>query len=502
MMLSIDVAATRLDREAIRRSIARELRANIVLADGPRPSADHRGVALSVRVDGARTATVSYRDSQQRALTRSVPLPVEESRAVEVIALLAGNLARNEALDLLTEAPTGDETTPAPPPGAGLAEQEPIPPMVPNSAPPAPFEASPPRVLNLSLFWPLALEPHSAERTINIELGAAYSKVGAIEGVGLNIFVLHINHELRGVAVATGWVREEGSGSGLALSALVHEGFGGFQGAEIAGVANRREGSTVGLRLAGVASLGGDLDGATAAGAFNLAGDVRGLQASVVNMARDVEGVQFSAAVGIARDVDGLQGAVASVARDVSGAQVAATVNVARNVEGTQIGLVNVAGNVSGLQLGLVNVADRVDGVSLGLASFAQNGRVQGVAWSSTLRPVNLAARFQVGHFYSQLGAGIDYRPSEGKWTYAPEVGAGARITLGRAFTDLGFHYSEEHAADASDAKALRHDIHYRVAVGFDFGLASVFAGGGPVHEIIRGSGSARGEAFAGLMVF
>jgi hypothetical protein len=83
---------------------------------------------LSLRVD-KRRLTARYEAPDRRVLERQVELPKDPSRAVQAIALLAANLARDEAADLLEHL--------RPVPAASSASSAPSSNTSPSSAPPA-----------------------------------------------------------------------------------------------------------------------------------------------------------------------------------------------------------------------------------------------------------------------------------------------------------------------------------------------------------------------------
>ncbi len=138
-------------------------------------------------------------------------------------------------------------------------------------------------------------------------------------------------------------------------------------------------GSVDGAQAAGVFNIAdGFIGGVQAAGVFNIAaGDVRGVQgAGVFNIAEDVDGVQGSGVFNIAGNVDGVQGSgVFNIAEDVDGVQASGVFNIAERMSGVQAaGVFNIADKADGVMIGLVNVADELDGVAIGLINIIGNG--------------------------------------------------------------------------------------------------------------------------------
>ena len=145
-----------------------------------------------------------------------------------------------------------------------------------------------------------------------------------------------------------------GGERGLAVAGLSNVVRGDATGVQVAGFSNHVRGAATGLAVAGVVNTVRDsLRGVQLAAAANHAGDVRGVQlAGLYNVARGgLRGMQLAAA--------------ANHAGDVRGVQLAGLYNVAGQVRGMQIGIVNVAES-SDWTLGLVNIVK--DGVmTLGL---------------------------------------------------------------------------------------------------------------------------------------
>jgi hypothetical protein len=175
----IDVGSSGLDAEQLRAAIARELGVNVRL------SAKDESPALRVRLGNGRRATVRFQPPGERALERTVELPADPEPAYETVALLAGNLARNEASELLAQLrrPAPSEPEPASEDGSPTSETpkptRPAPrPNPKTEGMPAPSKATPattkkpdePQLksapVNLSVFFPLALYRDSHQRRV------------------------------------------------------------------------------------------------------------------------------------------------------------------------------------------------------------------------------------------------------------------------------------------------------------------------------------------------
>lgn len=446
----VQAVSAGLDPYAVQRAVEAELGV-VVRADA------HPDVVgtLNVVATGPDALTMEYVGNDGRRNSRTVKLPASASKRIETVALVAGNLARDETGQLIEELrpppPPAPEAsaTPAAPEAASAppaAAEPPSGPQLRPAAEPRADETPPTNVdsdaagepeleqapVNLSLFTPIALYPNSAELEIAVDLGLVYSDVGRIGGGSLTWLVSRVRHGYRGVRVAGLVNLTKGSARGVAMS-----GFGAFQqgdltGASLSGAANYSEGNLEGGEVAGFFSYRrGHVTGGQLSGAFNAAHDVTGAEvAGAVNWAHSVTGVQLSGAANVARSANGLMlaGAANYTEESASGVQLA-PVNVAQSVAGLQFGVVNVARRVRGLQFGVVNVAEEVDGASVGLVPIAGNGYQRFVAWSTPgLAAVNAAGKFGVGPFYSLVGVGFDR--VDGEERVLPAFGMGLQWEL------------------------------------------------------------------------
>lgn len=508
LALSLSLADSKLDPEAIRRAVELELKRPVVLvsdATAPEPGTPK----LQVVVNRDHTLSVAYHAENGLTRSRSIELPRDARRSPELIALLSGNLSRDEAAELLAAlAPRSsppETATAAPPNAPETAATAPAPASAPVAAkakesaqppPPKPAPRAPSTLLrapyplfDLTLAHPLGTVKNSERYVLNGEFGLAYSDVGALEGVGFDVFVLRTEQTVRGVSYATFYNDTRGLATGVTGSALVNHG-GGVEGATFAGLVNVQAGNVRWFSFAGLVNTYRDSSGCMASGIGNFGRDLAGCTVTgVVNWAERGSGVQVAGIVNRVRSLDGVQ--------------FAGVTNIADQISGAQIGLVNVGGQVRGVQLGLVNVAKRVDGAAIGLVSIAGNGRVQPVLWASSFMPVNLAAKFTVGLLYTQLGGG--YAPAS--HTYSYELGGGMHLPLGPLFIEPGVHYSERRDSERSFSSEHEENVHYRLALGLDLHSVSPFAGGAVVQRFAHGSGAldspeVTGEAFGGLAFF
>ncbi|MFO0616789.1 MAG: hypothetical protein U0414_29615 [Polyangiaceae bacterium] len=353
------------DAAAIERAVGVEL-----AALSPAPA----GV-LTVLHHGDAATIVFVRDDGRR-IERTIRLQRSAGAAVEEIALVAANLARDDASLIVADNPP----QPAEPPATEAAPVEAAKePMVQeqssvDAAPPAPAAPASARVAPAAVAEQLGVDP-CASRAPLLPIAVDFAPF-----IGMS--------SSPDVRAAAPWV------SLNVVGGLV----GGLRGVQVGGAANLVTGPVCGVQIGGALNVGGRLGGLQIGGAVNVA-------------AGDVYGAQMAgAANGAAGDVYGAQiaGAVNVAAGDVYGAQMAGAANVsAGDVYGAQVGAVNVArGRVRGVQIGVVNVAETTD-LSLGVVNVAYKGRFHVDVWSNLEAGMLLAAVKNGGdHWHSIYGVG------------------------------------------------------------------------------------------------
>jgi hypothetical protein len=112
--LTIDVDPTSdVAAEDVRRAIATELGGSVASSGHPAPANAGR---IEVRSAGG-VVRVTFHDGRGRGIEREVTAPEKEAERVRVIGLLAGNLARNEAEEIVREEqPSAPASAPLPVP--------------------------------------------------------------------------------------------------------------------------------------------------------------------------------------------------------------------------------------------------------------------------------------------------------------------------------------------------------------------------------------------------
>lgn len=423
------------DPATIAAAIAAELGVpTAIAADGAACTAPC--VAVEIGADArAAIAVVLAGGTYQRAIA----LPAAPGAAAEVVALVVGNLARDEAGELLA-ALAAPVTSPDPAPtpvaiDATLGSAAPPPPV--TAPPPAPPIVAP----------PVAPAPRTAApRT------ATHYGFGLVPGMAYDVD-------------GRGWR------GGVAIDLVVG--------------ARRR---MVAFNVSGAASVVvEDVRGTQIGGAITHAGAVQGTQiAGAVATAGTVKGTQIAGAVAATRgDVRGVQlaGAVA-VAGGAVDTQIGGAVSVARRVRGVQLaGAVNVADRVDGVQVGVINVAGGGDGVSLGLINVVKGGRTELEATVDQQAIGNLVFRHGSRRWHNVYGVGghldqpgLDRQVTDDDvWMYG--LGMGPSWQRGGATIDLeamAWHVIYGGDFDPPELNLLNQ---LRVVVGFRVGPVGLVGG-------------------------
>ena len=467
LLVAVQAAEAKLDTFAVQRAVADELGV-VVRGDA------HEDVVgtLNVVATGPDTLTMEYVGNDGRRNSRTVKLPAAAEKRIETVALVAGNLVRDETGQLIEElrpppaAATAGETSAAEPPASPPAA--PAPSATATAAPkkqpapaepkpaPAPADATPELEfvpVNFSFFSPLALYSNSRELEVAGELGFVYSDLGRVHGGSLTVFVNRVRYGFQGARVAGLVNLTSGASQGALVSGLAALQRGDLTGASVAGLGHYSEGNLTGVEVSGLASVRqGKATGVQLSGAFNAAHEVTGgAVAGFANLARNTTGFQVAGFGNATRSATGLMlsGSLNFATESVAGVQLS-TVNVAQSIRGLQLGVVNVARRVEGVQLGLVNVAEEVDGASVGLIPLAGNGYQRFVTWTTPgLASVNVAGKFGIGPVYTLVGMGFDQ--VDGEKRYMPTFGVGAQWELGPVQLSLDGLYQSTEPTTVSD---------------------------------------------------
>lgn len=494
-----------IDGATVAAALAQELAVQVELADGTCALP-----CLDVAVDGKQAATIVFAPRQGEPRQRTVQLGNDTGQWPLMITLLAGNVVRDEAQDVLAGLPSGDLAGPATP-------------EVPDVPPPPPVieepPVAPPPVVAVV---PVAPAPERGEHR--------WLGIGLVPGLSTDL--THVG-SVRHFLSLDLLVGVSGGSSGLTMSGVADIERGLVAGVQVAGVASiaRR---VAGTQVAGVAAVSGDIDGVQVAGAAAVADLVEGFQvagvaavarggadnqaAGVAAVARGASsiqlagvaaftgrdaGLQLAGVASFAGARTGVQGAgvaavssgdaafqaagVASVARGTAGVQLAGVVNVAHRMTGVQIAPVNVAREGNGTQIGVINVGGDPDGFSFGLINIVPGGRYDVEAAIDSSKIGTALFRHGGRRWHNVYGVGghvIDEdevhkadprRPNDDVWMYG--LGFGPSLTFGDTVIDLEaigwqVNHGPRHETDISILGQLR------LSVAHHWGPFAVVAGG------------------------
>lgn len=439
-----------------------------------------RLVAICERTDG-------------RSVARELALPMDGERRLATIALVAGNLVRDEAGPLLAElhprktapeasvpvAPAAVAPVPVPAEESVEASGSEAAPLVASEVGEDSDDADdgwaedealpemPQAPLNFTLFSPVSTHPDLWSREVGFSFGALWTDLGRLRGFALSGLALSNRQGGRGFQLAGLW-----SGS-----------FGRTRGATIAGLVSNAEGGLAGLQLAGLVA--------------HQSADLRGAQLSLVTTAGEA----------------------------AHGAQIGLVNHAGSDVVGVQIGLVNVSGGkVRGAQIGLINIGRGLVGANVGLVNINPDVLPEAIAWAS-IRPrlggssdfsgpvmAHAALKYRMGHFYTLAGLGIGSLAAcpqsepdcEDAAVLAPGVGFGAHFDVSEAlYVEVDNYYQWEHSTRSgrggTSATLLRGAVGVRLLPQL-----ALFGGTGPRMDLEpdRGDPTFSPHFFAGLQLF
>ena len=394
------------DAAAVRARLAAELKAKI----HARPDGGACELpCLSITLD-AGSATVAFTPLRGAPRARTVELGADPAQWAIVIALLAGNVVRDEASEVLALLPE-----PAQPPGARVAPAAP-----PEAALPPGLE-SPAAHVSAACAAPVSAAPVSAAPAVAAP--AEPERPSRLLGFG---FVPGLSTDLTRVGQVTHFLSLDliagvsGGSTGVTVSGVADVERGRVSGVQAAGV-TALAWRVAGFQVAGVAAVSGELDGVQVGGVAAVAGASEGAQiGGVAALARGRADVQIGGVAAVARGHAGTQVAgvaavadganvqasgVASVAHGTANIQIAGVVNVARRARGLQLAPVNVARRVDGVQIGVVNVGS-AEGFSFGLINIVPGGRADLEATVDSSRLGTLLFRHGGRRWHNVYGIG------------------------------------------------------------------------------------------------
>jgi len=436
LILVVENGSWDVDPEAVRAAIARETGGGVTLAD----AAPEGRRALFLRVETGRRATLSYRAEDGRLIGRTIELPSDAHRAEETIALLAGNLARDEAAELA--AALGKRPGDAPP-AAPSAEAQPPPtsPAPPADAPsepvkPAPVqpEAAKPTPSKPKTAKPVAAKPAPAKPAppTCAHAGAPFVPVGVdvVPFVGTST-VTGVNVVRRFSFNLFGGYNAGLYGAELSSGVNIESAF--MCGVQIAGFANIVAGPVRGAQVSGGVNYGASLAGAQFGLANIAAGPVKGAQFGLVGVAGPVLGAQFGLANIAAGPVKGAQfGLLEIAAGPLMGGQFGLANIATGDTTGVQIGLTNISsGKVKGAQIGLINYANE-SSLSLGLLNIIPSGRFHLDLWGMESGLVMAGVKHGSDYFHNIYGMGARLTGDHPRLSFT--LGLGGHLPLSKRF--------------------------------------------------------------------
>jgi hypothetical protein len=502
----VDAPAGAFDKVKLRESLARELRRDVELTD------DEAAASVKVRVEKASRADVRYGE-----LSRSVELPPDRERSVQVVSWLTVNLVRDEASELLdqlrarrkeeaeAEARLAAEKAAADKAAAekaaadkaaaekaaadkaaadkAAAEKAAADKAAADkaaaaaAAKPQPLLRDPLRSFDVAFITPISLLRDSPKRELKLQLAFLFSDSGGIAGAALSPGVVRVRRDVHGIAAGTAAAIVNGNVDGAVLSAGYAHAGGVLEGVVVGtGAAVHRGAFGRGVVLGAGGAVTTDLTGVVAAGGFATA--------------RRLQGVAAAGGLTLVRGRSHgfLLAGGGNFAYDHRGIELAGGFNGGRDLDGLALAPVNVHRNVRGLQIGVVNVAEEVDGAAIGVVSIAKNGRFQPVLWGDRDGSAHVALKSIAGWAFTQLGGGVDL----GAESFTYDGGAGVHIKLSQNFyLEPGAHYSAKHSIQDASGAPDEHRLHYLVQAGVRLGnKLDVWVGGGVRHRVVGGSGT------------
>jgi hypothetical protein len=507
------------DTATLAASISKELGVDVAFVDGT-----CHVPCLDVTIDGNNVATVVYAPRMGPARQRSVAIGSDTTHWPLMVTLLAGNVVRDEAQDVLADLPARD--LPRPGEAAGVGDVPPAPeaeppadeaPAVAPGAPEAPPPDSAPVEPGAPGVAPEIAPPLPEGPTEHTWLGLGFvpvlstdlTRVGSVRHfLSLNLLV--------GV---------NGGSSGLSLSGIADIQRGPVAGFQVGGIVTLAR-RVAGTQVAGVAAVAGDLDGVQIAGTAAVADRVDGFQvAGIASVSRSTADYQAGGVAAVARGNVGTQvggiaaatggdaalqlggiaavarhnagvqvggiaaaagdsanvqvGGVATAARGTANIQIAGIVNYARRLRGMQLAPINVAREVDGIQIGVINVGGSRDGFSFGLINIVPGGRYDLESAIDTSKMGTVLFRHGGRRWHNVYGVGghpVDKDgPSDDVWMYG--LGFGPSLSFDNTVIDLEavawqVNHGPRHESDISILGQ------FRLSVAHHWGPFAIVAGG------------------------
>jgi hypothetical protein len=467
--LTCDTSTAGMSAEALRAAIEHELALPVKLVDGASATGSTH-LAISATSQAAVNLTFVRADGS--TIERTVDVSSSGTHAGETLALVAANLMRDEAADLLDALRKGQPASAQPP--AAVAKPEPPPP------PPLPKGCDSNSLrkvsVGLDVLPYIGMSSHDktdVERKFSFNLFGGVT--GAVRGFELGGFLNLDDHSVCGLQISGAANLVNGPVQGVQLG-MVNWANGRVDGAQfglVAGALGTMQGAQYGL----VEIAGGAVTGAQF-GLVNVGGDsLTGAQFGLGNLAAtSVQGVQFGLANIAGDTLTGVQAGLANVAvSGASGAQLGLANISGGKTSGLQLGLANVsAGPVRGAMIGLVNTAENAD-AAIGLVNVLWKGQTHLDVWGTDFGVFAVGIDHGGRYLHNIYGLGITRRA--GKAVFAPVYGIGGRLVQTRRWMVdldvLGYwlllHDGDQNEVDYAFVGSLRVPIAYRFTPEFAF---------------------------------
>jgi len=443
LTLTTEFAPDTFDAEELRAALEREL--SIPVQHREQTSR----ARLEVTASSKEVVRVAFVRADGQRVERSVDVSSSGVHAIETLALLAANLMRDEAADLLASLRPPSEPAPAAPPAPAVVA--PPPPPLPTGC-----AANQLRLTRVGVDFVPYLGTSAAQGTAH-ERRFSFNVLGGVAG------------GVRGVEFGGIWNFDAHSVCGAQFAGVLNLVGGPVQGAQF-GLLNFA-GSRVDGAQFGLIAAGGPLTGAQFGLIAIAGGAVTGAQFSLLNLAgSELTGAQYGLVNIAGGGVLGVQGGLVNVhGGDTRGLQLGLASVSPQGVHGAQLGLVNLSGQgVRGLQLGLVNVsADRVSGAAIGLVNVAPDadfalglvnvlwrGRTHLDVWGTDFGTFHIGIEHGSRVMHNIYSIGLGSR--DGRVVFAPTYGVGARVFQSRwLFLDIDALAHGLMAYDSGDNRLL-----------------------------------------------
>ena len=288
--------------ESVRQAVSEELGVE-ALTGNSTESFGSRGVLTVTYRPATQELAITYSDAARGTVTRIVPAPEHAADVPGLAALVAGNLVRDQAAQLLP--------SPAPTP----APEPPETPVVAPTALPAPSRPAPAAPVewlgNAALFFPLASNMNHPEVYTHFDLNLLYGHIGRLNGLEVGMLST-VSGDVQGLQASLLGNLVGGHVRAGQFSFVFNRGRS-LEGMQVAFV-NRADEAMQGLQLGAFNAAGSSSTGLQVS-ALNVAGNFTGLQLGLLNIGQKVKGVQLGL-VNIADDLDGVPIGLVSVSRE------------------------------------------------------------------------------------------------------------------------------------------------------------------------------------------